>query len=117
MGELLCSAEEHAEEGRQLAAKKTAEEKAHRERETAILRAKHLDNIAGREPELWNEVENLISTKQPKNYDSAVELLVDLSDLAARKGKTEQFRSRIESTYVAHARKPSFIERLRKAGF
>ena len=115
-GELLRSAEELAEERRQLTAKKAAEEKARREREAAILRAKHLDEIAGREPGLWNEVENLISTKQPKSYDSAVKLLVDLRDLAARKGKTDEFRARLDAICVAQARKPSFIERLRKAG-
>ena len=114
--ELLRSAEDLAEESRRVAAQKAAEEKARREREAAILRAKHLDEIAGREPGLWNEVENLISTKQPKSYDSAVELLVDLRDLAARKGKTDEFRTRLDAICMAHARKPSFIERLRKAG-
>jgi len=116
VGELLCSAGEHSQERRQLAAKKAAEEKARREREAAILRAKHLDQIEGREPELWNEVENLILTKQPKSYDSAVELLVDLRDLAARKGKTNEFQARLDAIHVAHVRKPSLIERLRKAG-
>lgn len=116
VGELLRSAEEQAEERRQLAAKKAAEEKARREREAAILRVKHLDQIGEREPELWNEVENLISTKQPKNYNSAVELLADLRDLGARKGKMEEFRTRLNTIRVAHLRKPSFIERLRKAG-
>ncbi len=114
--ELLRSAEDLAEEVRRVAAQKAAEEKARREREAAILRAKHLDEISGREPGLWNEVENLISTKQPKSYDSAVELLVDLRDLAARKGKTDEFRTRLDAICMAHARKPSFIERLRKAG-
>ena len=116
VGELLRSAEDLAEENRRFAAQKAAEEKARREREAAILRAKHLDEIAGREPGLWNEVENLISTKQPKSYDSAVELLVDLRDLAARKGKTDEFRTRLDAIRMAHARKPSFIERLRKTG-
>ena len=115
VGELLRSAEEHAQERRQLAAKKDAEEKARREREAAILRAKHLDKIAGREPELWNQVENLISTKQPKSYDSAVGLLVDLRDLAARKGKTNGFQARLDAIRVAHVRKSSLMERLRKA--
>jgi FtsZ-interacting cell division protein YlmF len=117
VGELLQLAEEHAQERRQLAAKKAAEEQARREREAAILRAKHLDKIAGREPELWNEVGNLILTKQPKNYDSAVELLVDLRDLSARNGKTNGFQERLDAIRMAHARKPGFIERLRKAGF
>lgn len=115
-GELLRSAEKLAEERRRLAVKKAAEEKAQREREAAILWAKHLDEIAGREPELWNEVENLISTKQPKSYDCAVKLLVDLRDLATRKGKTDEFRARLDAIWAAQARKPSFIERLRKAG-
>ena len=115
VGELLRSAEEHAQERRQLAAKKAAEEKARREREAAILRAKYLDKIAGRKPELWNEVETLISSKQPKSYDSAVKLLVDLRDLTARKGKTNEFQARLDAIRVAHVRKPSFIERLRKA--
>ena len=116
VGELLRLAEDHAKERRRLAAKKAAEEKARRERKAAILRTKHLDEIAGREPDLWNEVESLISTKQPKSYDSAVELLADLRDLAARKDKTDEFRARIEAICTAHTRKPSFIERLRKAG-
>lgn len=116
VGELLRSAENLVEENRRLAAQKAAEEKARREREATILRQKHLDKIEGRQPELWNEVENLISTKQPKSYDTAVKLLVDLRDLAIRKGKTDEFRSRIEAIDAAHTRKPSFIERLRKAG-
>ncbi len=117
VGELLRSAEEHAQERRQLAAKKAAEEKARREREAATLRTKHLDKIEGREPDLWNEVENLISTKQPKSYDSAVQILVDLRDLAARNGETDKFRARIDAISMTHSRKPSFIERLRKTGF
>lgn len=116
VSKLLRSAEKHAQERRQLAAKKAAEEKARREREAAILRAKHLDKIAGREPELWNQVENLISTKQPKSYDGAVKLLVDLCDLASRKDKTNEFQARLDAIRVAHVRKPSLIERLRKVG-
>jgi len=116
VGELIRSAEDLAEQNRRAAARMAAEEKARREREAAILRQKHFDKIAGREPELLNEVEELISTKQPKSYDSAVELLMDLRDLAARNGKTDEFRTRLDGICMTHARKPSFIERLRKAG-
>jgi hypothetical protein len=116
VGELLRAAEEHAEQQRRLAAKKAAEEKARREREAAISRAKHLDEIAGREPKLWNEVENLIATKQPKSYDHAVKLLIDLRDLAVRRGKREEFGARLDTLRVAQARKPTFIERLHKTG-
>ena len=57
----------------------------------------------------------LVASKQPKGYDQALRLLVDLRDLDAR-GKSGEFRLRIEALRQAHARKPSFIERLKKAG-
>jgi hypothetical protein len=57
----------------------------------------------------------LIATRQPKTYDQALKLLVDLHDLDAR-GKGGDFRLRSESLRHVHPRKPSFIERLRKAG-
>jgi hypothetical protein len=115
VGELLRAAEEHAEEQRRLTAKKAAEEKARRERKAAALREKYLQEIAGREPELWNQVEDLIATKQPKGYDHAVKLLLDLRDLAACKGKMDDFEARLDGLRAAHTRKPSFIDRLRKA--
>jgi hypothetical protein len=116
VGELLQAAEDLTEKRRELSVKKAAEEKARRAREAEIARAKHLDEITGKEPELWNQIETLIATKQPKNYDRAVDLLVDLRDLAARKGKKEDFGSRLDALRVSQARKPAFIEKMRKAG-
>jgi len=116
VGELLQAAEDLTEKRRELAAKKAAEEKARRAREAEIARTNHLDKIAGKEPELWNQIETLIASKQPKNYDRAVELLVDLRDLAARKGKKEDFDSRLGRLRASQVRKPSLIEKLRKAG-
>lgn len=116
VGELLQAAEERTEKRLELAAKKAAEEKARRAREAEIAREKHLDRVAEKEPELWSQVENLIATKLPKSYDRAVELLVDLRDLAAREGKKEDFGSRLEELRVSHLRKPSFIARVQKAG-
>ena len=116
VAELLRAAEELADEKRRIASEKAAKEKARREEEAAILRAKYLDKIAKRESELWGEVEKLISSKQPKSYDTAVKLLMDLRDLASRKGKIDEFLAKLDAIRVAHERKPSFIERLRKAG-
>ena len=116
VGELLHTAEDLTEKRRKLAAKKAAEEKARRVREAEIARGKHLDKIAEKEPELWNQIEDLIATRQPKSYDLTVELLVDLRDLAARKGKKEDFASRLDALRVSQARKPAFIEKMRKAG-
>lgn len=116
VAELLRAAEEHAEERRRIAARKAAEAKVRREREAAIARAKYLDEIAGREPKLWDEVASLIAVRQPKSYDQAAKLLVDLRDLAARDGKASEFDARINAFRAAHARKPTLIKRLQKAG-
>ena len=115
MGHLLQAAEAFATERKRIEAEKRAMEKARRGREAAIAREKHLDSLVGREAKLWTEVDGLVATKQPKNYDQAVRLLVDLRDLAAR-GKGSDFGLRIEALRQAQARKPSFVERLRKAG-
>jgi hypothetical protein len=116
VAELLQASEDLTKKRRELAAKKAAEEKARRAQEAEVARAKHLDGLAGKEPELWNQIESLIATKQPKSYDSVVELLVDLRDLAARQGKTKEFTTRFELLRELHTRKPGLIERLRKAG-
>jgi len=116
VGELLQAAQTRTEERRQIEAKKRAEEAARRAREVALARAKHLDALAGREQELWARIDSLIGTKQPKSYDEAVSVLLDLRDLARREENDREFRMKLEAIYVAHARKPSFLERLRKAG-
>ncbi len=102
-------------EAKQAAAEKAAREKARREREAAIAKAKHLDELASREPAIWREVESLIATKQPKGYDQAIDLLMDLRDLAARKSSAD-FQRRVEELRAAHARKETFVDRLQKAG-
>ncbi len=115
VSDLLRAAEQAAGERQRIAAEKAAKEKARQEHEAARARAKHLGQLAGREPMLWEKVKDLIATKQPTSYDHAVELLVDLRDLAARKDGGS-FRQRVEELRVAHARKPTLIGRLHKAG-
>lgn len=111
---LLQQAKRAAEEQRRIAAEMAALEKARRDREAAIARSKYLDRLAGKELAIWKQVESLVGTKQPKSYDQAVSLLVDLRDLAARNGGAD-FRRRVEELRATHARKPSFFDRLRKA--
>lgn len=114
-GELLRSAEKYADERKRIEAEKRTKDKARREREAALARAKYLDDIAGQEPKLWAEVDALIATKQPKIYDQAVKLLVDLRDLALRT-KGEDLRQRLDAIRQTHARRPALMERLNKAG-
>jgi hypothetical protein len=97
------------------AAEKSAAEKARRAREAAAVRAQYLDSLAGREPQLWRKIEDLVATRLPKDYNEAVRLLADLRDLAAR-NQTTAFQSQLAGFRTIHARKPSLLTRLKQVG-
>jgi hypothetical protein len=116
VGELIRAGDEYREKRLEAAAKKAAEEKARREAEKAARREKHLDTIASREAETWLRVDDLIATKQPGRYDEAISLLIDLRDVANRKGKMKEFMAQVTLLRNQHEKKPSFLKRLEKAG-
>jgi hypothetical protein len=116
VGELLKAAEGRAQERRRQKAEQAAREKARREREAAKARERHLAALAKREVEAWRELDALIATKQPKKYDEAVALLADLRDVCARGGRQVEAATRLARLREEHAKKPSLIERFRKAG-
>ncbi|MHB8874024.1 MAG: hypothetical protein ACYC8T_10095 [Myxococcaceae bacterium] len=116
VGELLEAAEGRAEERRRQKSEHAAREKARREREAAEARERHLVALAKREAEAWRELDALIATKQPKKYDEAVALLGDLRDVCARGGRQVEAATRIARLRREHTKKPSLIERFRKAG-
>ena len=106
---------EAADEQRRIAAQKTAQAAARRKREARKARERHLDSLVDREDAVWNEIDQLIAARQPKSYARAVELLIDLRDLSARGGDTA-FSQRLPVLRTAHARKLTFLERLKAAG-
>jgi hypothetical protein len=116
VGELIRAVEEYREQRQKVAVKKAAEEKARREAEKTALREKHFDIIASRKVETWLRVDRLIATKQPTRYDEAVCLLIDLRDVAVRKGKEKEFMAEISLLRNQHEKKPSLLKRLGKAG-
>lgn len=116
VGELLQAAEGRAEERRRQKAEQAAREKVRREREAAEARDRHLSALAKREAAAWRELDGLIATKQPKKYDEAVALLADLRDVCARGGRHIEAATRLARLSEEHAKKPSLIERFRKAG-
>ena len=115
-GALLAAAEQRAEERRRREAERRAAEQARHEREQAVARGAYLENLRGREPEIWRRVEALIDTKRPKEYDQAITLLADLRDLAARSRREEEFQTRVRELRERHALKVSLLERLNRAG-
>ncbi len=114
VGQLRKMAESRTVERERVEAEKNAQEQARKEKEAAAARQRHLASLVGREAHLWDKVEKLIETKQPKSYDLAIQHLVDLKDLAER-GTTNDFKRRVESLRGQHARKQSFVDRLVKA--
>ena len=112
--DLLRAAETRRNERERIAAEKAAAAKIRREREAAATRARQLDLLAGREAQLWTKVEELATTRLPKDYDEAVRLLVDLRDLSAR-GDATVFQSQLAGFRSAHMRKPSLLARLQQA--
>lgn len=114
VGELLEAADRIAEERSRAEAEQKAREKARREREAAEARQRHLDGLAGRDEEMWRRVDDLVASKKPTANAEAITLLTDLRDLCSRDGRESAFAARIQGLRDAHARKPSFLQRLRQ---
>lgn len=115
-GELRAAAARHALARRRAEAEQKARERQRRQREVAAARSAHLAALAGREAELWGRVDALLMVTQPKEYDQAVQLLLDLRDLAAPGPDADAFRQRVGQLRQQFARRPSLIERFDRAG-
>ncbi len=116
VGELLAAARELAAKRARLAAERQAAERVRQEQEATVARARYLDQLAGTEQTTWRKVEMLIQTKQPNKYDIAVNLLVDLRDLATRSKREADFQAALGKLRDSHAAKPSLLRRLLDAG-
>lgn len=114
-GEIRARAEILAEARKKEEAEQRAREKARCERERAEKRKKHLESLVGKETGLWANVDKLIATRQPKQYDEAVSLLQDLHDLADMKDKSAEFSRRMSVLYREHTRKTTLLDKFRKA--
>jgi hypothetical protein len=115
VGELRAAAEARRAERERLEAERRAAEQARREREAALAREKHLDSLVGREEELWRQVDALIETKQPKQYDRAVALLTDLHDLSARQDRDAAYMERLDVLRERYMKRPALLARLNGA--
>lgn len=116
-GALRARAEERAEERREIILAREAKERMPREREQTAARDRHLSMLAKRQSDAWRRVEALVTTKRPGDYDAAITLLQDLREIGERKGGYVEVTERIRALREVHAKKPSFLARLRKAGF
>lgn len=117
VGALRARAEALAEQRREVLLAREAKERLRREREQTAARDRHLSTLAKRQAAAWRQVEALVNTKRPGDYDAAITLLQDLREISERKGRRVEVTERIRALRERHAKKPSFLARLRKAGF
>jgi hypothetical protein len=115
VGDLLSAAEAIAKERARKLAAERAIELARQKEEEEVIRARYLDLLGKREDATWDQVTELIQKKQPKAYDQAIRLLIDLHDLAIRQGAEAVFRARIQSLREKHFAKTGFLRRLESA--
>jgi len=115
VAELFSAADAIETERLRAEADRKARAAARRAREEAAAREEHLNGLAGRELDLWRQVEFFIVAK-PARYDSAVALLRDLKDLAARSAGQAHFSAELAQFRDRHAKKRTLLSRLDKAG-
>jgi len=94
------------------AARRRAEREAREKAEAAAARALQLDELEGREDQLWKEVERLLRAGRPSVYPLAVQRLVDLRDLASRAGTEAAFADLVRKLTLKHSGKKAFLRRL-----
>jgi hypothetical protein len=113
--DLLTAACVRADErARKLSAKRAADAARKKAMDEAD-RTVYLEGLAKREKAVWKQVEAYIEQRQPKDYERAVILLVDLHDLAVRQGDETGFQLTMEELRKTHAAKGAFLRRLAKA--
>lgn len=110
-GELLAAAENRWAVRQHRIREREAAERKRREEAAAAAREQRLDELARKPVRTWNQVDELIATKRPKDYDAAVTLLLDLQALAVREGEIFKFAEQMTRLRECHARKPSLIDR------
>ena len=115
VAELVEAAAVIRAEGELARAQRSERASARRARDKAAAREKYLNEIAGREPELWQEVERFIDAKPPR-YEDAVERLGDLQDLAARLDEQAEFSARLAQLRSRHNKKRKLMTQLDRMG-
>jgi hypothetical protein len=114
--ELLAGAEARRTAREAATARAREEARARRAAEQAAAHERHLEKLAGRKDETWQQVEKLTMFSKPKEYDQATQLLRDLHVIAQREDDITAFTARVRELRTRYAKRPSLMERLDKAG-
>lgn len=110
VGELLAAGEKVCARRQEATREREAAERRRMELEAAAAKARRLDVLARDPAKAWQQVDALIETRRPTEYDAAVTLLADLHALDGA-----AFAVRIRLLRERHARKQSLIDRFDRA--
>ena len=116
VGDLLSAQETIAQARAKKLAAKRATELARQKVKAEADRAHYLDQLAKNEEAFWDQVSVYIQKRQANAYDQAIRFLIDLRDLAIRRGTEPAFRARIQKLREKHITKNGFLGRLKSAG-
>ena len=111
VGELLAASDLLIEANQLKAREQKAREETARQQEIAEARSKYLNDLSRRELATWREIETLIGTKLTKNYGHAVNLIVDLREVAERSGNSVEFEAKVSELRQRYMSKHSLIKR------
>jgi hypothetical protein len=114
-GDLLAAAEDRWAVRQQQKREREAAERERRAEAAAAAREQRLDKLARNPVRAWDQADELFASKRPKDYDTAVTLLLDLQELAVREGEIFEFAEQMTRLRKRHARKPSLIDRFDRA--
>jgi hypothetical protein len=92
------------------------EARARRAAEQAVAYERHLEKLAERKEETWQQVEKLTMFSKQKEYDQATQLLRDLHEIARREDDIASFTARVRDLRTRYAKRPPPMERFDKAG-
>jgi hypothetical protein len=115
-GELLAGAEARRAARKAAEARAREEARARRAAEQAAAYERHLEKLAGRKDETWQQVDKLTMFSKPKEYDQATQLLRDLHVIARREDDIPAFTARVRELRTRYAKRPSLMERFDKEG-
>ncbi|GAB3271975.1 hypothetical protein [Kineosporia babensis] len=116
VGDLLFRAAQLRGEGERAAAEASRRAEEERQRKAAVARGKRLDALKKQGERPWKQVDELIATSKPRQYDEAVALLVDLRDLGVREGAEAAVTERLDALGARYANRTALLRRFDAAG-
>lgn len=113
--ELLDGADRLSRARQERAALAAAAEARRRAEVEEARRQRRLDALRGKEEQRWSRIDSLAAAGRPRDYDEALELLLELRDLATRDGDAG-FAARVARLRQRYPRRPALLSRLDRAG-